>query len=245
MRAMRTITYVILFLLMPVALNAQDSDTEEIEEIRRYTVELIIFKYAQDVASGNEIFPGDKPSLDAPFPDDEPIIDFQPPVEEEPRVIRDIEFVLLGRDEYTMGEVMGRLQRLEAYKPLMHVGWTQITWPQEETRAIDLASIARPPRGLDGQLTLYLNRFLHLVVDLELDAPGGAPQSNRTSTYGDFVESGPVRYRINENRILRTSELRYFDHPKFGVLAKVTRVDDDEEEQPDPLEEELLGYPPE
>ena len=40
----------------------------------------------------------------------------------------------------------------------------------------------------------------------------------------------PVRYRIQENRILKNGELRYFDHPKFGVLAKVTRVEDEEED---------------
>ena len=38
---------------------AQDSEDEP--EIRRYTVEVIIFRYAQDVGSGNEIFPPDEP----------------------------------------------------------------------------------------------------------------------------------------------------------------------------------------
>ena len=34
--------------------------------------------------------------------------------------------------------------------------------------------------------------------------------------------------------------MRYFDHPKFGVLAKVSRVEEDAEDGGD---EELLGYP--
>ncbi len=29
---------------------------------------------------------------------------------------------------------------------------------------------------------------------------------------------------------MKNGELRYFDHPKFGVLAKVTRVEEPEEE---------------
>jgi hypothetical protein len=53
------------------------------------------------------------------------------------------------------------------------------------------------------------------------------------------VVSPPVFYRISEDRILRSGELRYYDHPKFGLLAKVTRVE--EEEEPD--QGELLGYP--
>jgi hypothetical protein len=36
-----------------------------------------------------------------------------------------------------------------------------------------------------------------------------------------------VRYRITEDRIMRDGDIRYFDHPRFGMLARVTRVPDD------------------
>ena len=45
---------------------------------------------------------------------------------------------------------------------------------------------------------------------------------------------------ISEDRIFRNGELRYFDHPKFGVLAKITRVEESDEEVLG--ETELLGY---
>ena len=51
----------------------------------------------------------------------------------------------------------------------------------------------------------------------------------------------PVYYRLEENRILKNGELRYYDHPKFGVLAKVTRVEVEDEDE-DIGEGELLGY---
>ena len=244
MRAMRTITPLFLLILLPLAADAQDDVTEELEEIRRYTIEMIIFKYAQSVSTGSEIFPGDKPPSDGLFPDDDTSLIEElsldtSPTEIEPRVLRDVEFARLARDEYTMGEIMGRLRRLEVYDPIMHFGWTQITWPEEQTRPIQLASIARPPQGLDGTLTLYLSRFLHLVVDLQLNAPGNA---GADTTRLDLM-AGPVRYRIQENRILRTGELRYFDHPKFGVLVKVSRVEDEQEELPGVEETELLGDP--
>ncbi len=251
MQAMRTISPLLLFLLLPLASLAQDEDADEIKEIRRYTIEMIIFKYVQDVATGSEIFPGDKPKLDAALLEQDSLFTAEPPVNEEPRVIRDAEIVLLAKDEYTLDETMGRLERLEVYDPIMHFGWTQITWPEEESRAIELSSMARLPRGLDGNLTLYLSRFLHLVVDLQLDAPDNASRREPVSSFvddrtlnefGDVNEPLPVRYRINENRILRTDELRYFDHPKFGVLARVTRVEE-EDELPETLETELLGYP--
>jgi hypothetical protein len=118
----------------------------------------------------------------------------------------------------------------------MHFGWTQATWPEEQTEPLSLYRFATPPADLRGSLTLYLSRFLHLVVDLQLDANVPSPLDFSTIQ----PQRGPVRYVINENRILKNGELRYYDHPKFGVLAKVTRVEEDEEE--DPEESELLGY---
>lgn len=259
-RSMRTTTVLLLILLPFVALQAQDLVLEEEEEIRRYTVEIIIFKYAQEVATGSEIFPADEPVPEILPLDDLPLEEEIPPIVDMPEaelpLLRDIAFVLLEEENYTLDETMGRLERLEVYEPLMHFGWTQATWPEEETQPIELASLATPPAGLDGSLTLYLGRYLHLVVDLELDAEdtdGRNPAlDDSVSNYGDYraidefgdvVTPGPVRYRIEENRILRSGELRYFDHPKFGVLAKAMRVEEETEDGLDMEETELLGYP--
>ena len=228
-----------LALLAPV--TAQDMEEEP--EIRRYTVEVIIFRYARDVGTGNEIFPPDEPEIDVladPLFSDEtaeapamPALETELPPEEEPPP--DIEFARLMEDEFQLTEMYGRLERLQAYEPVMHFGWTQATWSQEETQPIPLHRFDRPPAELDGNLTLYLNRYLHLAVDLELAASTREfPGSTR-----EFAPSAeaPVFYRIEEDRILRNGELRYYDHPKFGLLAKVTRVEQSEDEG------ELLGYP--
>ena len=254
MRFMRKTILICLMCSLFTVAQAQDAPVEEEREIRRYTVEMIIFKYAQEVATGSEIFPADRPIVDDHVFDEESLLPETVPLEEIPRRLRDIKLTRLRNDEYTMGEIMSRLQRLDVYVPVMHFGWTQTTWPKEETRAIELASMGRVPEGLDGTLKLYLSRFLHLVVDLKLDAPETRnPISGRddpTSGYGDYRtrteyrgidEPGPVRFRINEDRIFRSGELRYFDHPKFGVLAKVMRVEEQETAEPENLE--LLGYP--
>lgn len=257
MQAMRTTTTLFLILLPFLAAQAQDDTVEEVQEIRRYTVEMIIFRYAQEVSAGSEIFPGDEPVRETlPVDGEDPLA--AEALEEIPKFVRAIELVTLDKEDLAMGEIMGRLERLEAYVPLMHFGWTQTTWPEEQTRAIELASVARPPAGLDGSLTLYLTRYLHLVVDLQLDAPDAVNSNNelldpmsgygdyRTlDEFGDIVRPGPVRYRIQENRIVKNGELRYFDHPKFGVIAKVTRVEEEPAEMPEADDTELLGYPAE
>lgn len=213
-------------LALPVAAQDRSGATEE-TEIRRYTVEVIIFRYRQDVGVGNERFLPDEPepmSLDG----DIAVVDRPAPRPDLRRgPLPDTEFARLARADYGMRDVFNRLSRLDVYEPVMHFGWTQATWPQDETVEIPLHRFGRPPPELDGSLTLYLNRFLHLVVDLRLEAP-------------ERALTRPVYYRIQEDRILRSGEIRYYDHPKFGVLATVTRIEDEED---DPLEGELLGYP--
>jgi len=241
-----------LAVFLPASAQELPDAVSEDPEIRRYTVEVIIFKYAQEVSTGSEVFIVDEPELQddlgGDFQDDRPIIQ-----EPGPEPLPDTGRVRLDRSDYQLDEVLDHLRRIDAYEPVMHFGWTQATWPEEQTEAIPLSRFARPPEGLDGSLTLYLSRYLHLVVDLRLEAPTSmkfnAHEQERlgdTRTVGellDVVNAQPsVFYQIQENRILKNGELRYFDHPKFGVLAMVTRV---EEEEEDPETGELLGYGPE
>ena len=154
------------------------------------------------------------------------------------------QLVRLAEDDFSLVDAADRFELLDAYEILMHFGWTQPAFSEEATPPIELQLLAEPPAGLAGTLTLYLSRYLHLVVDLALDAPGGFEEEIvDEDSYFRFGDSRPggyegepafeppvVRFRIREDRILKNGELRYFDHPKFGVLAKVTRVEEPEVE---------------
>lgn len=239
-------TLTLLLLCCALSAAAQDElATEEELEIRRYSVEVIIFSNADDFASGTEIFvPDELPAEGLPgeFLELTPL----------PRRTRDYELVMLSEDEFTLGEAYGRLQRLQAYDTLMHFGWTQPTYPDEEPQTRPLSSFAKPPRGLQGDLTLYLSRYLHLAVNLQLDGEPAktAPEVVELTDYRDDfyrrndtgTATGPTRYRIEEDRIFRNGELRYFDHPKFGALVKIARVEEEPELDEDELfNTELLG----
>ena len=248
---MRRLTASLLASLLVLPVFAQDVvDETEAPEIRRYTVEVIIFRYAQDVGVGNELFLPDEPAPEEMPLEEEIVIVEEPAPEEEPEPLPDIELVMLGEDDYQLVEILDRLERLDVYEPLMHFGWTQAAWPEDQTEALPLLLFGHPPDGLEGHLTLYLGRYLHFVVDLQLAAPEQAQAAAEpVATYGDYPayrnyevegEVPPVYYRIEEDRILKNGELRYYDHPKFGVLARVTRV---EEEEDDGETGELLGYP--
>lgn len=305
-------------------------------ELPRYTVELIVFTYAEGATTGNEIFvpesppfdefmsaesagqPGrqapvfsDRGEPDAPvfgdpggaeapgvpsaapealppepgLPGAEPtdgsrargdaaneITGLEHNLQDIPRRAR-IDLQLLGPGQYSMDEIYRKLVELDAYQPIMRAAWTQTTPGEAEAPAIRLRALGAPPPGLDGTVTLYRGRFVHLGLDLELDAEGayaggGSGMDSRSATeraiagtlpgneggngpsgsesprpvpvYSDrgyseeiYVEDGdyfpqPVRYRIEEVRIMRDGEVRYFDHPRYGVIAKLTEVPEKE-----------------
>jgi len=253
-----------LLALLPLRAPAQEEAANAAFEPRRYTVELIVFRYRQDVSVGSEVFLpelvpevpvtaagdgefvfGDRPGPVAPGPATEATADAAAQERGE------FDFVLLVPEEYSLTDTYRRLQRLDVYEPLLHVAWTQTTLPEEQTQSIDLLALAEPPPGLDGSFKLYLSRYLHLVVDLSLDAAPETPvevddsmfsyRNNRRDAESAGGGTGRLRYHIAEDRIFKSGDLRYFDHPKFGVLAKVTRV---EAAVDDGVEQEMLGYDP-
>lgn len=160
----------------------------------------------------------------------------------------DLRIHLLAEDEFELAQVIRQFELLDAYRTILHTGWIQPTYPDEETPAVELRLLAEPPQGLDGSFTLYLSRYLHLVVDLALDAqtpieeppmyePPALSYGDSRAQYEDAygIKPQPVRYRIQDNRIVKNGELRYFDHPKFGVLAKISRVEEEQAVVPIPL----------
>ena len=236
--------------LLAVSALAQDTLKEEEQpDVRRYTVEMIVFSYAQNVSAGSEVFVPDLPPVEDLLPEGDeldpiPLQTRESMIEArlaQEKVIK-YELVMLPQEDFELLETYEHLERLEAYQPLMHFGWTQPTYPDEEVSTRPLSFFATPPDGLAGELTLYLSRYLHLKVKLQLDAPvdGLAEDIPVRSRFDDgyydydLREHGPagypVRYLIDEDRIFRNGELRYFDHPKFGVLAKITRVKEEETE---------------
>ena len=255
----RKLTFLLIAACLPAAGFAQDElIDEEVPEIKRYTVEIVVFSYVEDVSVGSEVFPADL--IEETVEPVEPVDTIEEIVVEErhrrtPDMI-DLDPVLMTEEEFTMQDVVERLELLDAYKPLLHVGWTQPGFPSEDTEPMELAAFGEPPEGLHGNFKLYLGNYLHLVVDLAIDAATEIEEipivDDNIFIYGDVrpqyefgmePKEGPVRYRIQDNRIIKNGEIRYFDHPKFGVIAKVTRVEvaEDSDENEGPESQQLLG----
>lgn len=223
-------------LILPAAVLAQDElIDEEAVPIKYYTVELIVFTYEENVGVGTEVFP---PETVATGVDQIEEIKVSPKLRRHPDAIG-LQPVLLAEEDFTMSDVARRLNLLDAYEPIMHVGWTQAGFPLADNDPLAIQTLGRVPAGLNGSFTLYLERYLHLVVDLTLD---GTPEqitvefdSEPAYSLTDIAPPvGPVHYRIQEDRIVKNGEIRYFDHPKYGVVAKVTRVEEQADDSATP-----------
>lgn len=204
---------------------------EPVAEARKYSVEIIIFKYNEDVSVGTEIFVPEllqEEYAEGPVFDDSMLAPEDELDAEEPVIA---EITPLPSEQFAMKDAWGLLTRLQAYEPLMHFGWVQATLPDIETPPFPLARFAAPPEGLSGTLSLNLSRYLHLAVDLSLAATDAPAASTATTGYAIDVagqrrlDYAPLQYTLVDKRIMKTGEVRYFDHPKFGVIARVDRVE--------------------
>jgi len=229
----RRITTAALLLASTLALAQQSVDTATPPETgRRYAVEMIIFSYAQLDSVGTEVFVPERAAGEADVPE---FTDLEPvPAAPVPDATADesvaLHFRLLADDEFTMQETWGRLSRLQAYDPLMHFGWIQETLPDVEPPALALDRFAAPPAGLEGTVSLEMSRYLHLGVDLSLAAtPASSTPASTFYAANDTPSAyAPLRYTLREKRIMKNGEIRYYDHPQFGVIARVWRIDDAE-----------------
>jgi len=108
-------------------------------------------------------------------------------------------------DATTLDDSYAAIAKDSAYKPIMHVAWIQP----------GVGGMSSPVhiRDSDGKLNGYVqvqqDQGLQLLVDLE-----------RTANSGDST----VIYRLNEKRTIKLNDVYYLDHPKFGVIVKVSSL---------------------
>jgi len=121
--------------------------------------------------------------------------------------------------ELTMNNIAASLQRNSAYRVLLHDAWIQDGFEGDAAQPVDISRLeqlesaanggrrnaASNAAMLTGTVTFYRGRYLHLDLDLRLGEGAGR--------------------LLQERRRVRLGEAGYFDAPKLGVIAMVTRAD--------------------
>ncbi|MGZ4969081.1 MAG: CsiV family protein [Methylobacter sp.] len=113
-------------------------------------------------------------------------------------------------DATTLDDSYAALSKNSAYKPILHVAWIQ--------PVVGEGGISAPVhiQSADGKLNGYVQmqhgQGLQMMVDLELAANSGDGSGKA------------LLYRLNEKRLMKLNEVYYLDHPKFGVVAKISSL---------------------
>lgn len=130
-------------------------------------------------------------------------------VEAPPPTAPTVTFPALPAAKMKLNAIEESLRRNRGYQLLAHVGWTQPGFARNGAKYLSLSSLAPGSSGLQGQIALTRGRYLHLTLDLVLDAAAAQGES-------------PQRFVLRQTRRMRSNERHYIDSPKFGVIAVVT-----------------------
>ena len=226
-------------------------DGEAVEEAAPvYDIELIVFAYADGISGRREDFAYEdtgreavqlareallaepEPGLDDAFDNlDEDLAD---PIEDavteglaiDPETgerlpvdaPRPLEFTPLPPETFRLADTSAAIARRGEFERLLHASWRQPVYGPDEETSLDLARVVQLPPELGGTASIYVTRFLHLTLDLAL-----------ADTRAPITDSGTLIYKMAERRKMRSTELHFFDHPRFGALALISRYEAEEE----------------
>lgn len=192
----------LLAAVLPLVCGAQAAFAE-----RSYQVEVVVF--AQPPGTSVELPPQRRAPLAADASD---AVDPADPADEDPVAESGAPLTQLPsgfappRDPLVLRNVAARLNT-GGYRLLWHQAWIQP--PLDGAAGLNLlATLGKGPvtPGLSGAISLSVNRFLHLGVELELGSAAG------------------LEAELRQRRRVRPGVDQYFDHPRIGVIAIVTEV---------------------
>ena len=202
---------VLIMLLSSLAASAQEPGV-----LPRFQIELVVFEHLAEPPT-TEAPPVELPEPPALQPEE--ILPGQPGAREpEPEAQKDPIFFRLA-PELAMDNIAASLQRRQDYRVLIHEAWIQAGFEGDLARPVDaelleqMPSRARSGRRarsssgevVTGTVTFVRGRYLHLDLDLSLGNGAGR--------------------QLRERRRVRLGQLHYFDAPRLGVIATVTRIE--------------------
>jgi hypothetical protein len=158
------------------------------------------------------------------------------PIDREPRISFYLmdpraeypDFIPIESASLALNSIFRRLEQLDAYRPLVHLGWIQTTKSAAEAVAYQIHIRDQSRDDVTGSITLYRERYLHLELDLALN-----PAVDEYGTGSDFYTkaiieqmqaTGRKQHKLTESRRIRDSTSHYFDHPLFGVIARIKKI---------------------
>jgi hypothetical protein len=208
-----------------------------------YDIEILIFQNSQTVRLDGEQFSDE--AVKSPL--STPSIDIRPSELQElgidEQALQDL-FAELEADSLELNSIREYLERSSSYHPVLHLGWRQPSFGDEQAVAVRMGNFELPlhsdlnepqsieellldpdgftlfagehlqPGQLLGWLRLRTSLYLHIDIDFFL---------------GTYEHTAPLTVRLQESRRVKFKELHYFDHPLFALLVQVRPVSEDQD----------------
>ncbi len=124
------------------------------------------------------------------------------------KIVKRSEFQNVESSALGLKDSYSKLAKGDDYQPLMYEAWIQKVKANSYSRAV---KIANAEGTINGFFRLQRGHLIHMIADIEY-----SPE-----TYEDLA----IYYRLNEKRRFKLNETHYLDHPKFGILVKVSPID--------------------
>ena len=232
---------IVLFLFLILCnfnLRAQNNNSPSDSPSQQ--IEIIIFEYLDHNSSGNEVFNKieENYQLEKEIPNnqnqEDTSIEIGLLTSEFKEVsislvptARQIALKISQRKSLNMSAIYNRLNRLRVYEPVIWGGWEQRLTNEQNAFPVNLRSIKNTLGKFDGNIKFYESSGgrLRLSVDIEMYEK---IEIFANESDGELHEQIINTYKISNDKEMRYDELRYFDHPKFGLIAKIQKQEPSE-----------------
>jgi peptidoglycan-binding protein CsiV len=160
-----------------------------------------------------------------------------------------VPFMILDKKRNRMSGIYRVLKLSSEYRPLYHISWQQPASERRQSRYVHiqrlegegttkvikttevteepefLEEFIMPDRIVDGSIRIRSGFYLHADVDLSYFKqlpPENKVIRNSEESFSGLQEKTVIK--LKESRKIKLNEIHYFDHPMYGVILQVSRL---------------------
>ncbi|WP_034414707.1 peptidoglycan binding protein CsiV [Candidatus Photodesmus blepharus] len=209
---------------------------------KQFDIEVIIFKRVADERKSSESWPNIIPKISM-----EHVGSF-----EDKNYLVKKKAKVLPYSEYKLIDQAKSLEKYEDFTVLFHRTWRQgnqgkayspifhIQGGEDYSKQSSFKRMPEPFYELDGKLQVYVQHYLYLETQIDLreikisdDVPLERNQVQQSTVRREkniiqetkknkFIKS----YRMEQKRLIRSSETHYLDHPFIGIIVQIRRAEE-------------------
>jgi hypothetical protein len=221
--------YALVLFTASATLPAQEPESDAAEPVRYYQVELLIFRNLDQSGNTAEIPQIPEPELTEQLDTDLARLTDEPqsiesPLSDNPEDTAETqEWFEVDPESLLLAGTARSIRQLQAYELISYLSWGQTAPDVTTATPIRLADLGVDNSVLNGEVELYQRRYLHLALDVALvEGESIAVATDSELQLPAGVAPPPA---IRDSRRIRLEKLQYFDQPKFGVIAVVSRFE--------------------